>query len=61
VSATNSRVQQFTNDGKYLRGIGGLGAKPGQFRVPHALALDSRGFLYVSDTMNGRVQKFDVS
>jgi tripartite motif-containing protein 71 len=60
VSATNSRVQQFTNDGKYLRGIGGLGSKPGQFRVPHALALDSRGFLYVSDTMNGRVQKFDV-
>ncbi len=61
VSATNSRVQQFTNDGKYLRGIGGLGTKPGQFHVPHALALDSRGFLYVADTMNGRVQKFDVS
>jgi len=60
VSATNSRVQQFTNDGKYLRGIGVLGTKPGQFHVPHALALDSRGFLYVSDTMNGRVQKFDV-
>jgi tripartite motif-containing protein 71 len=60
VGATNSRVQQFTNDGKYLRGIGGLGAKPGQFHVPHALALDSRGFLYVADTMNGRVQKFDV-
>jgi len=60
VGATNSRVQQFTNDGKYLRGIGGLGTKPGQFHVPHALALDSRGFLYVADTMNGRVQKFDV-
>jgi tripartite motif-containing protein 71 len=60
VSATNSRVQQFTNDGKYLRGIGGLGTKPGQFHVPHALVIDSRGFLYVSDTMNGRVQKFAV-
>jgi len=60
VSATNSRVQQFTNDGKYLRGVGGLGTKPGQFHVPHALAIDSRGFLYVSDTMNGRVQKFAV-
>jgi tripartite motif-containing protein 71 len=61
VGATNSRVQQFTNEGKYLRGIGGLGSKPGQFHVPHALALDSHGFLYVADTMNGRVQKFDVS
>jgi tripartite motif-containing protein 71 len=60
VGATNSRVQQFTNDGKYRRGIGGLGTKPGQFHVPHALVLDSRGFLYVADTMNGRVQKFDV-
>ncbi len=61
VGATNSRVQQFSNDGKYLRGIGGLGTKPGQFHVPHALALDSRGFLYIADTMNGRVQKFDPS
>jgi hypothetical protein len=42
-----------------LRGIGGLGSGPGRFRVPHALALDSRGFLYVADTMNGRVQKLD--
>lgn len=61
VGATNSRVQQFTNDGKYLRGVGGLGTKPGQFHVPHALAIDSRGFLYVSDTMNGRVQKFEAT
>jgi sugar lactone lactonase YvrE len=60
VSATNSRVQQFTNDGKYLRGIGGLGSKLGEFHVPHAMAIDSRGFLYVSDTMNCRVQKFEV-
>jgi sugar lactone lactonase YvrE len=59
VSATNSRVQQFTEAGRYLRGIGGLGSDPGRFRVPHALALDSRGFLYIADTMNGRVQKFD--
>ncbi|HXY34222.1 MAG TPA: hypothetical protein VEI07_08345 [Planctomycetaceae bacterium] len=61
VSATNSRVQQFANDGKYLRAIGGLGVNPGQFHVPHALAIDSRGFLYVADTMNARVQKFDVA
>ena len=54
----NNRVQQFTNDGKYLRGIGGEGAEPGQFHLPHGLALDSHDCLYVADTMNGRIQKF---
>ncbi len=58
VSATNNRVQQFTNDGKYLRGVGGEGTKPGQFDLPHGIALDSTGCLYVVDTMNFRIQKF---
>src|SRR5436190_17201240 len=36
VSATNNRVQQFTNDGKYLHGIGDEeGTDPGQFHLPH--------------------------
>jgi sugar lactone lactonase YvrE len=58
VSATNNRVQQFTNDGRFLHGIGGEGAEPGQFHLPHGIALDSRDCLYVADTMNGRIQKF---
>ena len=60
VSATNHRVQQFTNKGKYLRGFGGRGDKPGQFVTPHGLALDSLGNLYVVDAQNHRVQKFAV-
>jgi sugar lactone lactonase YvrE len=64
VSATNNRVQQFSNDGKYLCGVGELegksGAEPGQFRLPHAIALDSKNCLYVADTMNGRIQKFAI-
>ena len=62
VSATNHRVQRFTNAGKYLCGLGldGAGKGPGQFRTPHALALDSRGCLYVADVINSRVQKFAV-
>lgn len=62
VSATNHRVQQFTNDGKFLCCIGAEeGHGPGQFDIPHGLALDSRGHLYVVDTMNSRIQKFQVT
>lgn len=60
VSSTNNRVQQFSNDGKYLRGIGGDGIEPGQFHLPHGLALDSHDCLYVADTMNSRIQKFST-
>jgi sugar lactone lactonase YvrE len=61
VSATNNRVQQFTNSGKFLQALGGAGTEPGQFHLPHGVALDSRGNLYVSDTMNGRIQKFTTA
>ena len=60
VSATNSRVQQFTNEGKYLRGVGGDGTEAGRFHLPHGVALDSHDCLYVADTMNARIQKFAV-
>jgi hypothetical protein len=58
VSATNNRVQQFTNDGKYLQGLGGDGTDALQFDLPHGIALDSKGNLYVAHTMNSRIQKF---
>jgi DNA-binding beta-propeller fold protein YncE len=62
VSAAGGRVQQFTSDGKYLRGFGDeQGDKPGQFFAPHGVAVNSRGQLYVVDAYNHRVQKFDVS
>lgn len=58
VGGTNSFVQQFTDSGKYICSFGGLGSEPGRFHLPHGLAIDSRNHLYVSDTMNGRIQKF---
>ena len=61
ISAAGGRVQQFDNDGSYLRGFGEQqGAEPGQFLAPHGLALDSHGYLYVVDAYNHRIQKFDV-
>jgi DNA-binding beta-propeller fold protein YncE len=60
VSAVSGRIQQFTSQGKYLRGFGEQGTKPGQLYAPHGLAFDSRGHLYVVDAYNHRVQKFAV-
>jgi DNA-binding beta-propeller fold protein YncE len=56
--ATNNRLQLFTAQGKYLTGFGVKGVGPGEFHRPHGLAIDSKGYLYVVDTRNHRIQKF---
>jgi sugar lactone lactonase YvrE len=60
VSSTNHWVQQFTSDGQYVRGIGGEGSATGEFRLPHGIAFDSQGHLYVADARNSRIQKLAV-
>jgi sugar lactone lactonase YvrE len=61
VGASNHLVQLFSPTGEYLVGMGGGGHTPGKFDTPHGLAIDSHGFLYAVDTMNGRIQKFAVT
>lgn len=60
VSSTNNRVQCFSPGGEFLTGIGDEGGEPGQFIIPHGLAIDSQGFLYVVDSSNQRIQKFAI-
>jgi sugar lactone lactonase YvrE len=55
----NARVVKFTKDGKFIKQWGGHGSAPGQFEVPHALAMDSQGRLFVGDRANNRIQIFD--
>jgi len=55
----NSRVVKFSSAGKYLMTWGKPGRGPGEFQVPHAIVVDSRGQLYVSDRENNRIQIFD--
>jgi DNA-binding beta-propeller fold protein YncE len=58
----NSRVVQFSKEGKFIRIIGGTkGAEPGQFNLPHAVVVDSKGRVIVADAENSRVQVFDQS
>jgi tripartite motif-containing protein 71 len=44
---------------KYLRSFGSTGSKPGQFLRPQGISVDPSGNVYVADTGNHRVQKFD--
>ena len=55
----NARVVKFSKDGKFIKQWGGHGTAPGQFEVPHTLAFDSRGRLFVGDRANNRIQIFD--
>ena len=59
VGRGNARVLKFTKDGKFIKQWGGHGSAPGQFEMPHALAFDSKGRLFVGDRGNNRIQIFD--
>jgi DNA-binding beta-propeller fold protein YncE len=56
---TTGRIVKFTKDGKFVKEWGRLGAGPGEFKTPHALAFDSKGRLFVADRGNHRIQIFD--
>ncbi len=55
----NNRIVKYTSDGRYLMEWGETGSNPGQFRTPHALAMDDDGRLYVGDRSNRRIQVFE--
>ena len=55
----NHAIRVFGTDGSYISSFGRVGNKEGEFSFPSYLALDHDGNLYVTDTLNGRVQKFD--
>src|SRR5215813_2546026 len=56
----NSRVVQFSKDGKFIKIIGGTkGNGPGQLQLPHGVAIDSKGRLLVADSDNKRIAVFD--
>lgn len=48
---------EMDEDGRFT--LGGQGSAPGLFATPVGLAVDSEGNLYVADSGNNRIQKFD--
>ncbi|MEO8305395.1 MAG: peptidyl-alpha-hydroxyglycine alpha-amidating lyase family protein [Betaproteobacteria bacterium] len=55
----NARVHKYSPDGKLLQSWGRPGAGPGEFNLPHNIACDADGWVYVADRENHRVQVFD--
>jgi hypothetical protein len=54
----NARVHRFSADGKLLASWGEPGSGPGQFNLPHSIAVDHSGRVYVADRENSRIQIF---
>jgi sugar lactone lactonase YvrE len=56
---TNARIVKLSGEGKFIKAWGKQGSGPGELDVPHALAMDSSGRLFVADRSNSRIQIFD--
>ncbi|MBI2217580.1 MAG: hypothetical protein HYU51_09815 [Candidatus Rokubacteria bacterium] len=55
----NSRVHKYDPKGRHLFSWGEPGTDPGCFNLPHNIATDAEGLVYVADRENHRVQIFD--
>lgn len=55
----NTRVVKFDAAGHYLFEWGGKGTEPGKFNLPHGIAVDAGGRVFVCDRSNARLQVFD--
>ena len=55
----NARILEYTARGRKVREWGSPGSGPGQFRLPHSIAIDG-DTIYVADRENGRIQLFDL-
>jgi DNA-binding beta-propeller fold protein YncE len=55
----NARIHRFSANGRLVSSWGEPGTGPGQFHVPHGIAVDRNGNVFVADRENSRLQSFD--
>jgi peptidylamidoglycolate lyase len=56
----NSRIVKLDKNGKFIKIIGGTkGSGAGEFNLPHAVVIDSRGRLLIADRENERIVVMD--
>jgi DNA-binding beta-propeller fold protein YncE len=56
----NARVHRFAADGRLRDSWGEPGSGPGQFQVPHGIAVSRDGIVYIADRENSRIQRFTL-
>lgn len=56
----NARVHRFSPAGELLASWGEPGSGPGQFNLPHSIAVDRSGRVFVADRENSRIQIFSA-
>lgn len=55
----NARVHVFSPDGRLMTSFGEPGTGPGQFKIPHGVAVLADGRVLVADRENDRIQVFE--
>ena len=58
VNRGSSCVFMFTVAGDYATFLGKYGSKEGQFKTVHVMCVEIKGFVFVADHGNNRVQCF---
>lgn len=59
-TSENHFIYVFDLDGTYLKRFGGRGIEEGKLYFPTYVAVDGTSNVYVTDTLNARVQAFDA-
>ena len=58
VDTENSRIDEFSSAGEYIKRFGTEGSGEGQLKKPRGIAVDVEGHVWVADTGNNRVVEF---
>ena len=54
----NCRVHRYSADRQLIRSWGGTGPREGHFVIPHSVAIDNEGRVFICDRENDRIQIF---
>jgi tripartite motif-containing protein 71 len=59
VDTGNHKIVVFDESGNFIKEFGGHGTSDGKFDEPIGCGFDSKGVLYISDSNNNRIEKFN--
>lgn len=54
----NTRIHKFSETGELIFSWGAPGSGPGEFQVPHGIAISHNGTVFIADRENSRLQLF---